>query len=323
LDLAPPSAAKPDTYATSEADFVLRDSGWWCLRLFTLGKEAWAIDSCKILPLHEFEDRQLLAAYPGSTGELPAELKPARFLPALGGAPKPMKVLAVAGMGHERYRLAAVIHVLHRDAQASAVWVRMDRGRMRFSGLPEDPRRLFEYPVVVLCDVSARCLTLKVKNALCEYVRRGGALVVLGGHQAYERGGWAGSMLEDVLPVTVATKLPGGVHAFPSPQPLVLAPDLPGGDGLRGSPLPVVTYLHRVQAKPGAHVWVSAGGEPFLVAGSAGEGRVVCVLGIPWGEEGGQTLPFWAWDGWVHLLREVIWWAARMPALQDLTPASE
>ena len=234
-----------------------------------------------------------------------------------------MKALAVAGMGFDQYRLADVIHVLHRDAQAKPVWVRMDRGRMLFDGFPENPRDLFQYSIIYLCDVSARCLTLKVKNALCEYVKRGGALVVLGGHQAFERGGWRGSMLETVLPVEPAPAVKDGILAFRTGQPLTLDAALPGRVGIADSALPLVYYLHRVRVKPGAQVWGRAGDAPFLVAGTCGEGRAVCVLGLPCGDPAAGATPFWAWDGWVTLLREVSWWAMKNPSIYDLPQEPE
>ena len=46
------------------------------------------------------------------------------------------------------------------------------------------------------------------KNMLAEYVRRGGGLIVFGGHKALDRAGLKGSLLEAVLPVTGGAGLP-------------------------------------------------------------------------------------------------------------------
>lgn len=314
------------TYRDVEADFILRDSGWWNLRLYTHGKETWWVDSLKVFCLHELEDRQLLAIYPGSEGELPADLKPARFKPVMGGPRKPMKGLVVAGLGYDRFRIADVFHVLHRDAEMKAVWVQLGMGgMMSFTGFPEDPCDLFQYSILYLCNVNVRSMGLKYKNAIREYVKRGGALVIMGGHQAYERGGWRGSLIEEAMPIQVAPAMPGGLIHFKNGKPLkvnsecswleAVSTDCPSGSGWDS---PLVYYLHTATVKPVGQVLVRAGGKPFAVGGDYGEGRVLCILGVPWGESPAPDKPgFWEWDDWVDLFRELCWWAMRNPV--DLT----
>ncbi|MBU4211677.1 MAG: hypothetical protein KKD33_03735, partial [Verrucomicrobia bacterium] len=69
--------------------------------------------------------------------------------------------------------------------------------------------------------------------------------------------------------------------------------------------------------KPTGQVLVWAGNKPFIVTGAYGEGRVVCILGVPWGDPGPTETGFWEWNDWVDLFREVCWWAMKNPA--DLT----
>ena len=319
-----PFVPTPDTagkYTVFEADFVLRDASWWSLRVVTYGKEVWSIDSLKVVPLHEFEDRQLLAVYPGCEGEIPADLKPPAYKVVTVGPFPPMYGLAVAGFGYDRYKIPETFHLLYIDGRMKAVWVRKGMGGMSFTGFPEEPRELFQYAIIYLCNVNLRSMALKYKNALYEYVKRGGALVVLGGHQAYERGGWGGSLLEEAMPVTVAPNLIGGMHYWPQGEELTVdhaaAPWL---EAISTAAKPRVYYAHKVTVKPGGLVLVRAGKEPFLVAGTYGAGRVICVLGVAWGEPGPGETPFWAWNDWIDLFRETCFWALQVPAVVPEEP---
>jgi hypothetical protein len=312
-----PFAARADApggaYADYEGDFILRDAGWWDIRIFTHGEVAWGLDSIKVFPLHELSDRERLTIYPGSEGAAPPpELAPAPYVPVLGGPVKPMEVLVVAGFGFDRLRLSAVFRLLHRDARVTPVWVQASNGAPSIPGLPEDAADWFRYSLVCLCDVGLRGMSLRTRGLLKEYVRRGGALLVLGGHQGYERGGWRGSLLEEALPIEIAPVPAGGLLAWPHGQPVV---------GVPGSPVfaaerPVATgavafFLHDAKVKPSGTIWATVGARPFLVAGEYGKGRVACVLGLPYGEAAAGQTAFWDWPGWIDLLRDTCWWTMK------------
>ena len=217
----------------------------------------------------------------------------------------------VAGVGYDRFRLADVCHGLHPDARIKPVWVRSGRSGMSFVGLPERSADLFQYAIIYLCNVNVRSMALKYKNAIREYVKRGGALVVMGGQQGYERGGWKGSLVEETMPVEVAPALRGGLIHTPTGLVLSVCRDATWLEGVSTACAPRVYYLHAVTPKPSGRVLVRAGDRPFLVTGAYGKGRVVCILGVPYGDPGPQQTPFWEWDDWFDLLREVCWWAMR------------
>jgi len=271
----------------------------------TDGKAVFTVDSIKIFRLRELDDRQLLALYPGIEGEVPPRLKP----PAPPSTGQELKGLVVAGMGYERFRIADVFGVLALKTQMKVVWVK----GMELAGLPQDPRDLFGYSIVYLCNVNVRRMTLKDKNAIREYVKRGGALVVMGGQQGYERGGWRGSLVEQALPVTVAPAIRGGLVHVPAGQALTVTRDVPWLEAISTASSPRVYYLHAVTVKPTGRVLVTAGDRPFMVTGAYGKGRVVCILGLPYGDPRPEQTPFWQWGDWVHLFREVCWWAMRAP----------
>ena len=217
------------------------------------------------------------------------------------------------GLGYDRFRIADVFRVLYPHAEIKPVWVKVDSGSTTFSGLPENPGDLFQYSIIYLCNVNLRALALKYKNGIREYVRRGGALVVMGGHQGFERGGWRGSLVEETLPVEAVPTLHGGLLCWPQGLPLKIDRNAHWLDAISTASAPLVYYLHAATVKPSGQILVQAGDKPFLVTGSYGAGRVVCILGAAWGAPDPQATPFWQWDDWVDLIREVCWWAMKKP----------
>ena len=301
-------------YDVFEGDFILRDNGWWCPRVYTHGEAEWRIDSIKVFQVLPLPDRELLNIYPGSGGNVPDDLAPTTYQEVLGGGPRPVRGLVVAGLGTDWYRLSDACKLLHRDMETHVAWVSKPSRTALVAGLPENAAELFEYCFLCLGNVSMNALPLKHKNAICEYVRRGGALVTLGGHQAYGRGAWRGSLIEDVLPVTPARTPAEGFVTFPAGCRLSVPPDdVSWLQWIRAEPMPYVHNLHRAVVKPAATVFMRAGEEAFLVGGEFGRGRVVCVLGRASGDPVEGQTPFWAWNAWPHLLRDVFWWAMRYP----------
>ena len=87
--------------------------------------------------------------------------------------------------------------------------VPIQKGRSQvFVDFPKTAKELFDHNVVYLCGADLTALTLRQKNLLAEYVRRGGGLIVFGGHKALDRAGLRGSLLEEVLPVTGGAGIP-------------------------------------------------------------------------------------------------------------------
>ena len=307
LEIRPQSLARSNEYAVLEEDFILRDNGWWDIRLWTDGNQSWAVDSVKVVPLAELEDRQLMAVYPGIGGEIDPGLRPRRD--------GPCKILLVAGLEYNVWRPEQALRLLNQKVTITPVW--LTRGMyLGLAGFPEAPADVFDSSAIVLCNVPANVMSLRQKNVLAEYVRRGGALVVLGGDMAFERGGWRGSMLEDALPLQVKASVGDGLrHAVHGLKLSAVAGNLWLKESDFGQD-PRAYFMHRVTLKPDAIVFVRAGEDPFLVGGSSGAGRVMCVLGWPYGDPGTNDTAFWDWSDWVYLFRNAIWWSMRASALE-------
>jgi uncharacterized membrane protein len=163
-----------------------------------------------------------------------------------------------------------------------------------------------------MANVPATTLSLRQKCDLREYVRRGGALLVLGGAMAYGRGGWQGSLLEETLPVEVRKTLQEDTWFAPHGARLTIPATAP--DWARSADLslaPYAYFLHQAALKPRAEVFVSVENRPFLAGSDCGEGRSVCVLGMPYGRSPAGQVAFWDWTDWCYLLRDAMWWAMR------------
>ncbi len=234
----------------------------------------------------------------------------------------PFRPLVVRGLWHRDYRIEeAIAHAgggVPADAWAwdgcGSGWPGPgDQGGGGIGGFPPEPE-LARYAVVVLCNVNAAALAPHLRG-LCEHVRAGGGLLVLGGRFALGRQ-VRESALGELLPVTcpgegrwlsdlVAT--PGGVAVTPGPDAGLLA----GAAELTGTRL---DWHHRVQAKPGSQVLLQAGDAPILVRGTAGKGRVAVFAGTVMGDPDAGASPLHLHAAWPRVAGELLRWLAEPAA---------
>lgn len=72
------------------------------------------------------------------------------------------------------------------------------------SGYPIDPKELFKYSLVIFGDVEREFFTMEQFEVTREFVdKRGGTLLFMGGPNAFTEGNYAGSPLEQMLPVVL------------------------------------------------------------------------------------------------------------------------
>ncbi len=166
----------------------------------------------------------------------------------------------------------------------------------RVSWFPATMDELLGFDVVVMSDFPQDPLTPDMRRMLAEFVQKGGGLLVLGGTYAYGAGAWAESPIEPLLPVQI-----GGLfdlRKLTKDPPLHLTEEGASALGTHQA-LGTVPWVHEVTARPGSTIWMTAGERPVAVAGTAGEGRVVTILGAPLGD---QPAPCWESEGWPALL---------------------
>lgn len=189
-----------------------------------------------------------------------------------------------------------------------------DQGAGGLTEFPS-PGQLARCRAVVVIDTNAKALGAHAE-ALGEYVRGGGGLVLLGGRFAFGKQ-YRQSPLAALCPVEF---LPGGpwdsgLVNRTDGWPFAAGPDpLPGLPSLPTAAPPRVFWLHDVKPKPEAQVHLVADGRPLLVSWAVGKGRVVLFAGTVLGDPPAGTPPFWEMDEWPRTLAAVIAWAARTDA---------
>jgi len=243
----------------------------------------------------------LLDLYPGSEGAIPADIQPRRNA-------HPFTGLLVGGALYDYYRIVDAHHLSGYDMKLRMVPIRKGRSQV-YVGFPETARELFDHNVIYLCGADLTALTLRQKHMLAEYVRRGGGLIVFGGHKALDRAGLRGSLLEEVLPVTGGEGIPPLV-ALPGGVPLVRGAAHPVTQFADFDAPPVCFYVHDLQPRAEAQTLITVGGKPGVVVGKSGKGRVAVIGMTCFGTCAESQTPFWQWTSWVLLLRDLAWWAA-------------
>jgi uncharacterized membrane protein len=170
-----------------------------------------------------------------------------------------------------------------------------------------------QYDVIVFANVPFTVLGPERAQALAEYIKAGGAVLLLGGTHAFGQAGLNAEPLGPLMPVKATHVF--DLQQFPSYQPLRVASGAPAFLGRTSGPLPFdwstkpsVLWHHQIETAPGARVWLQAGGAPFLVTGHAGAGRVAALCAPPYGPKTTGTLGFWEWPSWPALLARVLLW---------------
>lgn len=187
---------------------------------------------------------------------------------------------------------------------------------------PTTMAELEAYDVVLLSDIGANSLllspdtfvrSLSAPNRLVllrDWVRGGGGLVMVGGYLTFQgieaKGHYAGSPIEDALPVTLhyhddRIEAPEGV------TPRLAAADHPLAAGLPDIWPPLLGY-NQLMARPEATTVAEAGADPLVVAWEYGDGRAVAFAS--------DCGPHWAppafveWDGYATLWQNIADWTA-------------
>lgn len=300
LDLNAADFAAPNVYQDVSVDFILRAPGWWH---FTVGTEAtadWFADTVRVYPLKHFSDMELLEVFPGMEGTVSAGLVPGKAYPG--------SALAVLGPCYDYWGIADALHA--GQLPLTSIFVRGGRNQS-FLGFPETAEALFQHRLLILCGVDAQSLSLKQKKMIVEFVARGGGLVLLGGHKAFERGGIHNSLLAELLPVAFAPESGGALAGGGRATELVKSSSHPLTASLALDAKPVAYWWHRATVRDGGQAILAlANGEPAIVVGTFGKGRVACVLLTTHGASAPGRMPFWESAEWPLFLRDLCWWTS-------------
>jgi hypothetical protein len=172
---------------------------------------------------------------------------------------------------------------LLRTAENKFLRLNVDGADELASGFPKTRAELFHYRAVILGSIEASSFTHDQLAMLAEFVNaRGGGLLMLGGRRSFSEGGYAGTPLADVMPVTVSgSSVPDSLTFFANLKVALTPPGV--GHAVaqiaetrsasvdRWRTLPGVTSVNRIrEVKPGAVTLISGSLEPGGRAGEPG-----------------------------------------------------
>jgi uncharacterized membrane protein len=187
---------------------------------------------------------------------------------------------------------------------------------------PGDLASLSAYDVVILSDIGANSFLLPQEtwlhgrpgvnrlNSLRDWVRGGGALMMVGGYLSFQgfqaRANFARSPLADVLPVTMTdyddrVEVPEGV------TPVLKAADHPVGRAWQPD-APALLGYNRVGAKPETQIVASLNGDILIATAEYGSGR-----SLVWTSDIGPhwcPTAFLEWRGFDAVMAAMIRWLA-------------
>jgi uncharacterized membrane protein len=192
--------------------------------------------------------------------------------------------------------------VLQRTAENKFLRLDVSDSEELAAGFPKTREELFRYRGIVLGSVEASFFTYDQLRMLADFVsQRGGGFLMLGGRRSFSEGGYAGTPLEEVLPVTlreVDGEEDDSFFAEVDVEPTPVGKTHPitqfaGGveqSITRWGQLPPLTTLNPVfQTKPGATTLLVGNGadipEPQIVLAFQRYGR-------------GKSLAFTVHDSW-------------------------
>ncbi len=183
--------------------------------------------------------------------------------------------------------------VLQRTAENKYLRLGVDGPLELSGGFPDTREELFAYRGLILGSVEASYFTHNQLQIIEEFVsQRGGGLLLLGGRHSFAEGGYAGTPLENVIPVVLGETESGTspfmaeVQVNPTPTgrahaAIQLGATLEESEERWGT-LPMLSTINPLyQVKPGASVLLTGtppdGGDDLVIMASQiyGRGRVV------------------------------------------------
>ena len=153
-------------------------------------------------------------------------------------------------------------------------------------GFPDTTERLGAFQAIILGDIEAGMFTAKQMTLLEDFVkRRGGGLLMLGGVNSFGLGGYAGTPVGDMLPMTISSADPAYSDEQFVAQPVAenlqhpvmrLSPDVEENKVLWNNAPPLIGITPLAGVKPGAALLLEKPGthQPVLAVQNYGEGRV-------------------------------------------------
>lgn len=161
---------------------------------------------------------------------------------------------------------------LQRTAESKFYRLDVDDSTELEGGFPRTRKELYRYRALIIGSVEASFFSHDQLQMIADFVsERGGGLLMLGGRSAFAEGGWAGTPVEDVIPVVLGEPSAGPNGTFaevkvaPTPAGLTHAAMRLGTDdddpAESWAALPPVTVVN--------HLWEVRPGATALLTGSS------------------------------------------------------
>ena len=197
---------------------------------------------------------------------------------------------------------------------------------------PGTIEELQKYDAVMVSDCGANTFNLPMTTFLDlkkspnklhiirDYVARGGAFVMIGGYLTFQgiqaKGAYRGTAIEEILPVTL---LPGDDRRenCQGVRPVVTAKDHSLAARLADGQWPELLGYNKLEPKPGSRVIAEVDGDPLIVVGEYGLGRV-CAYATDCAPHW-SPLEFCHWSGYPILWQNIVNWLRRRD--QDISCA--
>lgn len=174
--------------------------------------------------------------------------------------------------------------LLQRTADGKFLRLNVDSQDELAAGFPRTRAELYRYRGIILGNVEASFFTRDQLAMLADFVSvRGGGLLQLGGRRAFSEGGYAGTVLADVMPVEVeGPAVPDSLTFFADLKPSLTPAGLghavtqigggSAGAAAKWATMPSVTSVNRIRRiKPGAVVLISGSVPSGGRAGAPGD----------------------------------------------------
>ncbi len=219
----------------------------------------------------------------------------------------------VDGVLDDYYRIndAANLSQQHFKQRKRSFVVNQGSFGNKLTQFPYDYEELLNYSCLIFGGIKADALGQIGIEMVGDYQKAGGGIVMLGSPLSYGKSNLAGTPFEDLLPVKLK-------DAFDlrdlGDAPIKVERSEAFLEDLDFAAKPSVKFAHDVEVKDWGKVVLTAGGKPFLVIGEVGpqKARVACLLGAPMGTfKDTDTLPFWKWNDWPYLMRQIFWWVSK------------
>jgi hypothetical protein len=288
-DIKATDFAKPNVYQNFTIEFDYADYGFTGACATYLGnvKGSW--------------DRTTLElARPWTNEELADHYKNVKRPDGLLLVDEPAKkVLAVRGLYNRLYRIEDVVGLLGMTLTDTYTGYSQQRGTF-LKGYAWDWKALWAQNVMILTNVEAKGLNYGQVFMLQEWVKDGGGLIVLGGNLTLGQDDNMTRCWPNFLPVT----LNGPWEVRKCTPPVAFAGSNPKNPA-------VILYRHMVTPKPGATLLLKGTkGEPLIVGGACGKGKVAVFTGTVLGEAPKGTRAFWATPEWAQALAKTVQWVS-------------